>query len=64
MTKKENAEFMAGERRARLAKALAHAVDGEMRFGVRGDVRPELDQRWFAAINLIEELCQKTPQKK
>ena len=45
--------------RTELREALKHAVDGEHRFGIRGDCRPELDQRWDKALDLLEKLCGK-----
>lgn len=47
--------------RAELRAALKAAVDGEQRFGMRVDVRPELDSRWDRVIDAIEKLCLKMP---
>jgi hypothetical protein len=48
--------------RASLREAFRKAVDGEHRFGLREDARPELDQRWDRCIDLMIELCQTTPK--
>ena len=48
--------------RTKLTEAFRHAVDGEHRFGIRGDCRGDLDMRWEKVIGLIEELCRK-PKK-
>jgi hypothetical protein len=45
------------ELRRQLRDALKHAIDGERRFGIREDARPELDSRWDAVVKLIEALC-------
>lgn len=37
-----------------LIAAFRHAVDGELRFGNRDDVRAELDARWNKVVDLIE----------
>ena len=47
-----------------LIEALRFAVDGEIRFGRRDDVREELEGRWEDVIALLEELCQKPKPKK
>ena len=39
------------------------AVDGEHRFGLRPDARPELDQRWDRVIDLILECLKPTKTK-
>lgn len=50
---------MVSDERKDLIEAFRHAVDGEKRFGIRPDCRPELDQRWNRVIDLI--VCLKTP---
>lgn len=47
------------ETRGALIRALAHASDGEHRFGQRQDVRAELDQRWERVIDLLLELVKR-----
>lgn len=42
--------------RTELREALKNAVDGEHRFGIREDCRPELNQRWERVMDLIEKL--------
>jgi len=42
--------------RAELREAFKSAVQGEIRFGIREDCRPELDQRWDKIMDLIEKL--------
>lgn len=42
--------------RAELREAFKSAVMGEVRFGIREDCRPELDQRWDRVMDLIERL--------
>lgn len=45
------------DQRVRLREAVEHAIDGERRFGIREDARPELSARWDRVITLIEALC-------
>lgn len=42
--------------RTELREALKSAVNGEQRFGIREDCRPELDARWDRVIELLERL--------
>ena len=46
------------EARNALREALKKAIDGERRFGIREDARPELDARWDEVVSLIERLCE------
>lgn len=39
--------------RASLKEALRMAVDGEQRYGIREEARPELDKRWDRVIDLM-----------
>ena len=45
------------ELRRQLREALKKAIDGERRFGIREDARPELDTRWDEVIAAMEALC-------
>jgi len=47
-----------------LIEAFRAAVDGEHRFGLRADARPELDARWERVIELLTELCQTTADER
>ena len=44
------------ELRRQLREALKKAIDGERRFGIREDARPELDTRWDEVIAAMEAL--------
>lgn len=42
--------------RAELREAFKSAVTGELRFGIREECRPDLDQRWERVMDLLERL--------
>lgn len=45
--------------RAELREAFKSAIQGEIRFGIREDCRPELDQRWERVMDLLEKMGKK-----